>query len=323
MNAPAPRTAVLLGAQRFDPTLGSTVAANNVKGRFATITAGWQEREDEDDDLVAHLDAINGGAGTINLRLHARGNEVFQKDPELAKAHRERQVLLRHLQEIYRIRLDHASAAELEVNHYAMPERMRDEVQQTSIEAIQRLDAQHIEKCKTVRDEFESKMKTSERPWVQRHRQVIADALKGCSAVAIAGGHVAVLMNRLSLFGLEELFETRPIFAWSAGAMAITDRVVLFHDDPPQGHVALQVLDAGLGIVPNTVVFPTPERRLHLDATERMAHLARRFAPANCVVLPDRSWVTWTGTSYGNASGALRLNENGANIPFAPVRSVA
>ena len=312
------KIAVMLGAQRFDPTLGSAVAMHGVKGRFATITAGWQERELEDEDLTAHL-----GGDVVNLRLHARGVELFAKDPELAQAHREKQVLLRHLQEIYRIRLDHASAAELDVAHYDMPERMRDEVITTAIEAIQSLDAQHIAKCASVREEFEERMKVSERSEVVRQRDEIKKELEGCVAVAIAGGHVALLVNRLLMFGIDTLIGERSVFAWSAGAMAITDRIVLFHDDPPQGQVALQILDVGLGIVPGTVVFPTPERRLHLDATERISLMSRRFAPAVCLVLPDRSFVTWSGSSYGRTSGVVRLADNGANVPFAPLRAMA
>lgn len=309
---------VLLGAQRFDPTLGSAVSMHGIHGRFAMITAGWQEREPEDEELAAHL-----GGDAVNLRLHERGVELFHKDPELARAHRERQVLLRHLQEIYRIRLDHASAAEEEVTHYDMPERMRDEMRTTSIEAIRTLDAWHLEKCASVRAEFEERMQVAKRAEVARHREEIARALEGCVAVAIAGGHVAVLVNRLMLFGLDQLIGARHVFAWSAGAMAITDRIVLFHDDPPQGQIARQVLDVGLGIVPRTVVFPTPERRLHLDATDRIALLARRFAPATCLVLPDRAYVTWNGASYGRTSGVIRLADNGANIPFAPLRATS
>jgi hypothetical protein len=37
-----PRAVVLLGAQRFDPSLGAAVAELGLKGRIATITAGWQ-----------------------------------------------------------------------------------------------------------------------------------------------------------------------------------------------------------------------------------------------------------------------------------------
>ncbi len=297
------------------------VAMHGVHGRFAMITAGWQEREAEDEELAAHLGVGQDAGPAINLNLHARGNELFAKDPELAKAHRERQVLLRHLQEVYRIRLDHASSAEHEVAHYDMPERMRDEMVTTSIEHIQQLDQWHLEKCKSVREEFDQRMDVDNRKEVMRHRKEIKKILEGCSAVAIAGGHVAVLINRLMLFGLGELIGSRPVFAWSAGAMAITDRIVLFHDDPPQGQLARQVLDCGLGLVPKTVVFPTPERRLNLDNTERVSLLARRFGPATCIVLPDRAFVTWTGTSYGRAAGAIRLAESGANIPLVPLRA--
>src|SRR5581483_6697091 len=100
------------------------------------------------------------------------------------------------------------------------------------IEAIQQLDRRHLEKCASVRDEFEARMKVNERPEIVRHRDEIARELASCSAVAIAGGHVAVLLNRLTLFGIDKLIADKPVFAWTAGAMAITDRIVLFHDDP-------------------------------------------------------------------------------------------
>ena len=67
--AKAPRAVVLLGAQRFDPTLGEAVKDLGIKGRIATITAGWQEREEEDDDLEEHLAPL--GITTENLRLRA------------------------------------------------------------------------------------------------------------------------------------------------------------------------------------------------------------------------------------------------------------
>ncbi|HWE24492.1 MAG TPA: hypothetical protein VG496_11210, partial [Myxococcales bacterium] len=86
MTAKSPSAVVLLGAQRFEPTLGAAVAELGVTGRIATITAGWQERELEDEELSEHL-----GRRTVNLRLHGRGEELFAADPELQAAHRERQ----------------------------------------------------------------------------------------------------------------------------------------------------------------------------------------------------------------------------------------
>ena len=99
-----PRPAVvLLGAQRFDPSLGAAVSELGVTGRIATITAGWQERESEDEELAAHL-----GDRTVNLRLHARGDELFREDPELRDAHREH-ANHGHYDEKYCCKLDAAS----------------------------------------------------------------------------------------------------------------------------------------------------------------------------------------------------------------------
>ncbi len=66
----------------------------------------------------------------------------------------------------------------------------------------------------------------------------------------IAGGHVAVLLNRMRLFRLGEELAKKPLIAWSAGAMALSERIVLFHHHAPQGRRDAELLDAGLGIVP-------------------------------------------------------------------------
>jgi peptidase E len=59
--------------------------------------------------------------------------------------------------------------------------------------------------------------------------------LAASHAVLIAGGHIAVLLNRLRLFDLSAVLRERPVFGWSAGAMVLTSRIVLFHDSPPRG----------------------------------------------------------------------------------------
>lgn len=308
------RTAVLLGAQRFNPTLGRVVASLGIKGRIALITAGWQEREREDEELSTHL-----GSNTVNLALHARGSVVFHQDKELAVAHRVRQDLLRHLQEIYRIRLEAAFEAERDVRAYDTPAAIRDEVTAASIEAIRSLDAWHLEQCARVRAEFDVRLEVTERAAIQRQRNDLKEQLKDCVGVAIAGGHVAVLINRLGIFDIDGLIGDRPVFAWSAGAMAISDRMVLFHDDPPQGRIARQVLDVGLGFVPQTVVLPEPERRLHMEAHDRVSLVALRFAPARCLAFPACSYVVWQGGRLHRAEGVVELGADGEHRPFLPL----
>ena len=64
-----PSRVVLLGPQRTQPTLNQAVASVRAHGPLATITAGWEEREGEDQEMRDHL-----GGRTINLRsVRARG----------------------------------------------------------------------------------------------------------------------------------------------------------------------------------------------------------------------------------------------------------
>ena len=304
---------MLLGAQRFEPTLGTVVSKVGVEGPIALITAGWQERESEDDELSAHL-----GGHTVNLHLHARGTQLFAADPELAAAHRERQDLLRHLQDIYRIRLEHAFMAERDVAAYDAPAAIRDEVAAASVEAIRALDAWHIGHCNSVRAEFESKMRVRERDEVLRHQQELSDLLADCAGVAIAGGHVALVLNRLQIFDLDRLIGERPIFAWSAGAMAVTERIVLFHDDPPEGRIAREVLDVGIARAEGTVVLPEPERRLDLKAQARVGVMARRFAPSRCLAFPARSWAIFSGGRCTESDGVIELLPDGRTALMSP-----
>lgn len=315
MTKPPRPAVVLLGAQRFDPSLGAAVSELNITGRVAVITAGWQEREPEDEELVAHLDGR-----AVNLRLHQRGEEVFREDPELRDAHRDRQGSLRHRQDFYRIRLEHELEADRVIRQRAAPPEILDEQMDASLAAIRELDAWHLDLCARIRTDFETRWDLFQRPSIARHRRELADLLSGCDAVAVAGGHVATLVNRLTLFGLADLIRHHTLFAWSAGAMALSERVVLFHDDPPQGPGASEVLDAGLGLVRDVVVFPEPERRLHLDQKDRVQRLVRRFEPALCLALPSRSRVTWRDGVFSSAQGVIQLRATGKSAPFVPRR---
>ncbi len=87
-----------------------------------------------------------------------------------------------------------------------------------------------------------------------------------------------MLLHVLRLFAVTPPAD---VLAWSAGAMALTDRVVLFTDGRAEAYAP------GLGLVPDTVLLPHARRRLPVDDPVRLGALARRFAPARCVVLDD------------------------------------
>ena len=69
--------------------------------------------------------------------------------------------------------------------------------------------------------------------------------------------------------------------------MALTERVVLFHDRAPQGPAHAEIYDDGLGLIAGAVLLPHARRRLRIDDLTRMSALASRLAPALCVVLDD------------------------------------
>ncbi|MFO7566134.1 MAG: hypothetical protein R6X02_26045 [Enhygromyxa sp.] len=302
-----PRYVVLLGAQRFDSTLGSVVRRLECEGPIALITAGWREREDEDEPLRNHL-----ACETVNLRLYHRSDDVLTRDRELAEAHRAKQTKLRHKQDFYRIRLEHELAANHVIRQRRAPAEVLAEEDQASIAAIRALDAYHLEQCRRVNAEYEQAMRPHERPVVREHREQLREAMAPCQAIAIAGGHVAALLNRMRLFGIAELIDGQAVFAWSGGGMVVSDRVVLFHDSPPQGPGASEILGAGLGLASGVVPLPNPELRLRLDDPERVGVLARRFAPASCLALPEGAYVVVREGRIERRSAVTLLQADGS-----------
>ena len=299
---------MLLGPQRPTPIVGEAMAmleADGIAGaghrtdrihRIAAITAGWQEREAEDQDMSAAF-----GNRTKNLMLHARGEAVFREDPDFFAAHRAKQDRLRQLEDLYRLRLASALKGARRVQQATAPRDLIDAELEEALQALRLLDAHHVLKVRQIEDEFERQQKPSERHSIRRHLDEIDAILKDCSAVAIAGGHVAVLYNRLRLFDLRSRILRRPelsVIAWSGGAMVVADRIVLFHDSPPQGRGNAEVLGPGLGLFPGVVVLPHASRRLMLRNHDRLSVFARRFAPAVCVALDHRCWIRFSDTGW-------------------------
>jgi hypothetical protein len=297
---------VLCGAQHAQPSLPRVVRELGVTGPVALITAGWQERESEA-GVVA-----DPGVPAVELGLHARGEQVFADDPELAEAYKARQLRLKLMQDFYRVRLEHASAAARAVAVRSVDPDLLAEEHVASLELIRHLDRDHLDRCRTVHAAFEAKVNLRERKIVRRHLDELRAAIEPTQAIVIAGGHVAVLLYRLRLFAIAELAGPRPIIAWSAGAMALTDRVVLFHDDPPHGQAISEILDNGLGLAHDLVVLPEPRLRLDLDSPPRVSELAERYAPATCIAVDHGAQIWVDGGRAVRAVDAQRLDATGA-----------
>jgi hypothetical protein len=90
--------------------------------------------------------------------------------------------------------------------------------------------------------------------------------------------------------------------------MAISERVLLFHDHPPQGAGNAEIFEAGLGLVRGAVFLPHASSRLALDDRTRVALLARRLSPAACLTLDDvRELVELARKDSAPRSGPIGL----------------
>jgi hypothetical protein len=296
---------VLCGAQHAEPTVPRVLRELGVTGPAAMIKAGWQEREGEPGV------AADPGVPVVELALHARSEQVFADDPELAEAYKARQRKLKQMQDFYRVRLDHAEQATRAVAVRSADPELAAEEYVASLALIRQIDRDHLDRCRAVHAAFDDVWQPHRRTVLARHIAELRAAIEPTQAIVIAGGHVAVLLNRLRLFGIAELAGPRPIVAWSAGAMALTERVVLFHEDPPHGQAISEVLETGLCLVPGLVVLPEPRLRLHLDDTVRVGELAERYAPAMCVAIDHGAQIWVDGGRVIRAVSAQRLDPSG------------
>jgi len=284
---------ILLGPQRR-PTLDGVVRSLGLSGPVATITAGWREREPDDAELSAHLTGGRDQGGAVNLGLYRRWLDVQDRDPEYFAGARRLADALDELQDLYLLRLDYALRAVYAVQRRSVSADLPGEAVAEALEAVRELDAAHLRRVDGARGEFFARLAPHDRPVIAGHRAEVSAVLADAAALVITGGHVGVLAEVLHLFNIAAALQSTtgqatagrlPVIAWSAGAMALADRIVLFHDRSPQGPGHAEVYGSGLSLVRDVVLLPHARARLLLDDTARTAVFARRFAPARCVPL--------------------------------------
>lgn len=299
---------VLLGPQRRDPNLAQVVDDLGLArdAKIAAVTAGWEEREPEDLELGEHL-----GGRVVNLRVFQRGDDIYQRDPELHQAMRDRHDTQRELQELYRMRLSPALDSARQLMHHEGDPRLLDPMRQAAIDTVRDIDRQHFAQVEQIHVEFEQRWNPSAREVVAGHRAEIEKTLRDCAAVCFAGGHVGILLNRVRLLGLTDLLGDRSIIGWSGGAMVLTERIVLFHDSPPQGPGDAEVFGPALGICSGIVPLPHARKRLRLDDPTRVGILARRFSPDLCAALDGGCSARWDGKRWHTGGSTQQLLETG------------
>lgn len=303
---PAARRAAVLGPLPATLDLEPVIGSLGAGGPVALVTAGWQEREGDDVSLRRRL-----GFPAVNLRLYRRTEEVAELDPELAGAHHGLQERLRLLRRAYNLRLGHLLDALIALQREDGAQDILAPERQAALGQVRELDRAHVERVTELRREFDVRHRPGERPALVKHRAEVDEALAGASAVVVAGGHVAVLANRLRLFGMAERLADRPVVAWSAGAMALSPRIVLFHDSPPWGPGHPEAFDVGLGTLPDLVALPHASGRLRLGDPGRVARLAVRFGPDLVAALEPEDRLDWDGSGWRSRSRVRRLTPRG------------
>jgi hypothetical protein len=309
-------TVTFLGPQFNEPNLRVVLANLGLAGPYVSVTAGWQEREGEVDELRRHV-----GEDVADLSLYARTERVFEQDPGLRAAHRERQAQLQEMQGLYALQLGHAKDAarallEAGGDGRDTPSPALRAARRRAIGALRRLDRAHFAAIRRVHAQFEQRVAPQHRPAVKHAVGDIQRLLEPARAVFVAGGHVAALLNRLRLLGAPHWLRGRPVIAWSAGAMALSECVVLFHDRPPQGAANAEVFDAGLALVPRVIVLPHAQNRLDLHDATRTALFARRFAPNVCATLDAGACLHFEGGRLRAHAAAFQLARSGALAQF-------
>lgn len=298
---------ILLGPQNPVRNIGEAVASANLpEGPIAVVSAGWQEAEG---DLGELQDIV--GRPLEDLGIYVRADAAMAVDEDLAAAHRLRQDRLQERQRLYRLRLKSLALAARRLHRLDDDGDILTAERRHAIKQLRALDRHHLRKCEALYSDFEQSLDLTNRNSLIAHRADIKSILERSVAVIVTGGNIGVLINRLRLFALGEFLDGLPVIGWSAGAMVMAERIVLFHDRMPEGRRDPEVFGHGLGLVEGIIPMPDARHRLRDDARRRYALMARRFAPGTCVTLNNGDLLRWRDGRVVEASGARRFERAG------------
>lgn len=306
MNPEAPLR-LLLGPQRPVVNFDSALARSGIgDGPIGVISAAWQEAEGDIDGMQRLVKNP-----LSDLRLYEKAEALFAADARLHAAYRQRQERLKEQQRFYRLRLRQLKiAARVILRAEGEPSVVAAE-RRHAISQLRALDQHHLRQVDKIHARFDNDFNVDCHDLLADHTTSLVEALSQFETLLITGGNVVVLMNRLRLFGLGPQLQRKNIVAWSAGAMVLADRIVLFHERMPQGRRDAEIMCRGMAIVPDTVLLPNASGRLKLGDSLRIGLFDRRFSPANCVTLDNGSYLLFEGETLRDAAAARRMTRNG------------
>ena len=277
---------IMLGPQMPIANLKESIDLLSITGPVVSITAGWRDSEAETDELQSAIEHP-----IEDLNLYNQAEKIFFQEPALHALQRHRQDKLLELQRLYRIRLNTSMSASRKLMLEKGDSDLLKLEQRAAISQVRALDRHHVKRIAAIHEGFDSRRAELQIPRAAELVQSLQQKITDSGLILIAGGHVAVLINRIRMFRLAGVLANKPIIAWSAGAMVLGERIVLFHDNAAQGKRDPEVMDAGLGIVKNIIPLPHANTRLDWSIRNRMALFSRRFAPAKCCTLDNGSMI--------------------------------
>ena len=268
-------------------TVAAALRSLGDRGPVATVNAGWEEREADDDELDAAARRARAQPAPVPPAGRRRSQATSSSPPTRSPPRPARRAAgllrhpaaARHATPCYAVRAPHVAARRsAERRGGRASRRVRDVdawyARPSSRELVDEIDA-------TARAATE---RAAHRLAPRRGRAMLDDVRRRWSSPAATS---ALLLRTLRLFAV------------AAAGRAAGHRVVGGRDGADGRGGALPRLraarhrarprcyDRGLGRVPGIVALPHARRRLDLDDRERMAVLARRFADHRLVLLDD------------------------------------
>jgi uncharacterized protein YdcH (DUF465 family) len=298
---------LLLGPQRPDVTIAHALARSGIgDAPMGVISAAWQEAEGDIDDVRQAV-----ARPLTDLRLYHRAETLFAANPALHEAYRDRQDRLKAQQRLYRLRLRQLMIAARATLTAEGDRDMLAAERRHAISQLRALDQHHLRQVDKINARYDERLSPASNPDLAAQIAAVKEAVSLVDTVLITGGNIVVLLNRLRLFGLDVLLRDKNIVGWSAGAMVLSERIVLFHERLPQGRRDAEVLGKGLGMLPGVVLLPDAKQRLRIKDELRVGLFDRRFSPAICMTLENGSWLLYEGQTLIDTESSKRMTRSG------------
>ncbi|HNC96903.1 MAG TPA: hypothetical protein PKW90_12315 [Myxococcota bacterium] len=296
----------IIGPERPDPVLPQLLKRDGIRGPVALISAGWRQDEARDEPLRAAL-----GVTVHNLGVYRAFQEVERHAPELARAYTKKQAELQKLRQGYHDAIVAGLAGCMKL--YSNKRDLECPWFKQAVAHLRDVDALWLAEADRLHQGFEEEVHPFRHRLVRAEIARIADILRGCEAVLIAGGHVGVLRNRMFFFGLDRILRNQRIYAWSGGAMVLCDRILLYHDFTPYGVGTAEVLDRGMGLVPGLWLLAHARQRLNMANHDALAVMVARLGPQRVIGLENGAILEGSNCeSRGRAESAFEFQKDGS-----------